>query len=281
MDKHAFTRWCVDGCVGVVGFATPGSAGITGETRHLTRVLRSLTLTYMLTLDRDRLIVQSLARFGQLGAGHLRTMHFCDLASNTPLDRALKRLLERKYIARIERRMVGGTGAGSGQYVYQLGSAGWTLVGRPGRYSPYRAVNYHTLAIADAYVELLHLQHRGKLQIITYETEPHSWRKIAGIELRPDLYVELRTLWNDERHDLWLEIDMGTERREKITAKAVDYYNADGSLPEGESIPLVVFLAPDVYRVRELRTWIERGPEDAQRLFMVSSIPEFAPVLFA
>jgi hypothetical protein len=46
--------------------------------------------------DRDRAVVELVAKFRQLTGGHIRDSLFADLASPTPLDRTLKRLVEQK-----------------------------------------------------------------------------------------------------------------------------------------------------------------------------------------
>ncbi|TFB85827.1 hypothetical protein E3O44_12560 [Cryobacterium algoricola] len=237
----------------------------------------------MFILDRDRQIVLSIAQFGQLPSGHIKVMHFNSHKSVTPMYRALDRLVAFRYIKRLERRPIGGNGSGSGQYVYQLGSAGWALSGREGRYWPTRSVNHHTIGIADAYLELLYLQHQGRLTIDTVTTEPDTWRVIAGADLRPDLHVEVSDIGRQRYLSLWLEIDLGTERESAIKDKLARYLhafeNADSeTLPV---FPLVVFIAPDDARARWLRSVVERGPKDAQALFLVSTMSEFAPLIFS
>lgn len=230
----------------------------------------------MLTLDRDRQIVLSVAAWKQVSAGHLRSLHFHELASQTPLDRALKRLVDRKYLARIERRMVGGTGAGSGQYVYQLGRAGWALAGKEKNYWPFRSVDYHTLAIVDVFTELLDYERRGRIAIRGHVSEPETLRTIGGVELRPDLFVEVDDLLNGRTITLWVEVDMGTERMSIIRKKLADYWHAyqhsDDSL---KVFPQILFIAPDDDRAKQLRFTIEQGPQEAQALFMVSKLNEF------
>ena len=232
-------------------------------------------------LDRDRQIVLSVARFGQLAAGQIHALHF-DGLTQTPTDRALKRLVELRMLARIERRMVGGTGAGSGQYVYQLGSMGWVLAGKAGRYYPQRAVNHHTLAIVDAYLELLQVERTGLIEIRGFFTEPDSWRTIEGIELRPDLFIEVLDVYRGRTLHLWLEIDMGTERPKKITDKLAAYWYAyqhssEAAMPQSSA---VFFLAPDDDRAKTLSWIIEQGDEDAQKLFAAFTISSFASLLF-
>ena len=268
--------------MGVVGFATHGFRSVTGIERHLTRVLRSATLTGMLILDRDRQIVLSVARFQQLTAGHVRAIHFEGHASNTPVDRALKRLVEGRYLARIERRMIGGTGAGSGQYVYQLGRNGWTLAGREGKYWPFRAVNYHTLAIADTYVEMLRWQQLGRIIVLGFHTEPDSWRKAGGEDLRPDLYVQIADRLNGRELSLWVEVDLGTERLSVIRHKLASYWRAYQHAGDSmEIFPQVLFLAPDDDRAKHLRWTIEQGDQEAQELFMVSTVDQFGGLYFS
>lgn len=203
--------------------------------------------------------------------------------------RALNRLVERKWLARLGNRFEAGRGAGSGQDVYQLGSEGWKLVGRPGKYWPFRARNYHMLAIPDAYLEMLELEREGKLTIETYSTEPESHRMFGEVTLRPDLDIVVSHPFKDSLRPLWLEIDMGTERRSAITRKLAEYIyvykHANRGAVEGQEIlpvwPQVVFLAPDMPRVRELRAWIQAGPEEGHNLFIASTIPEFARLLFS
>lgn len=235
----------------------------------------------MIVLDRDRQIVMAVARFGQLTASHLRAMLFHDRSSQTPLDRALKRLVERKYLARIERRMVGGTGAGSGQYVYQLGREGWKLAGREKAYWPFRAVNYHTLAIADVYRELLELEHAGRLTIEAFLTEPESWQVIAGADLRPDLFVQVADHLNGRSVSLWIEVDMGTERQSAIAQKLAAYWHAYQHADESRVFPQVLLIAPDNDRAKALRYTIAQGDEEAQALFVVSTLPEFTGLYFS
>lgn len=236
----------------------------------------------MLIQDRDRQIVLSVARFGQLTTTHIQNLHFHELASSTPLKRSLARLLEQKLLQRIERRLAGGTGAGSGQYVYQLGSAGWSLARKEGRYWPFRAVNFHTLGIANAHIELLRLEREGRLQILGFTTEPDTHVVIAGADLRPDLFEDVAIPHAGKAMSLWIEIDMGTERATQLKDKLARYWHAfqNSDVTTMPVFPVILFIAPDDTRARELRWIIERGDKDAQELFLVSTMPEFGGLLF-
>src|SRR3954447_9498518 len=137
---------------------------------------------------RDRQVVQLIARFKQASSRQVHELLFPGV-TYTPADRTLKRLTDRGYLTRIERRTVGGSRGGSGQYVYGLGRRGFFLF-YDGRFSPPRTVNYHALAILHSYIVLHRLQRAGRLEIAGLSTEPDCWVKIGGNELKPDLYVE-------------------------------------------------------------------------------------------
>lgn len=261
-------------------FDPPRTPGTTGIGAHLTCVLPSLIVITMLIHDRDRSIVLSIAMFRQLASGHIAALHFADVASPTPQWRAMKRLEAQGFVRRVERRPVGGTGAGSGQVVWQLGPAGHALSERPKGWFAYRSIDFHTLAIADAHVELLDAERRGRLTIEDFVTEPETHMMIAGADLRPDYYVEASDLIKRRTLTLWIEIDMGTEREKAIKDKLRQYWHAYQHATNLDPFPFIVFLAPDELRARRLRKIIEQGSEDAQRLFIVTTIPQFTGLLF-
>lgn len=232
----------------------------------------------MLATERDRQIVLLIGRFKQLAAGHIHELLFADVSSRTPLDRALLRLVNTGFIARIERRLIGGSGAGSGQYVYQLGPKGWRMTGREDRYWAMRSVDYHSLATADAYVALRKAERDGLINVITYETEPDTWREIAGSKLTPDLYVELSVPKQREYLSLWIEVDMGTERQKQMKDKFLRYWHAYQH-SEGGIYPLVVFVVPDAQRAYDVKRWIATGPDEARALFDVVELANFPSVL--
>lgn len=227
----------------------------------------------MLVLERDRQIVLSVSRFEQLAAGHIQTVHFSGLASATPFYDAMKRLVDRKYLARIERRTIGGNGAGSGQYVYQLGSKGWALARREGRYWPFRAINYHMLAIADVYVALKQSERAGDVVLRGISTEPDTWLTLGGVEVRPDLLVELDVPSKRATLRAWVEVDLGTERQKQIKAMLSRYVHIWQN--STEQVPLVLFLVPDVEREAELKWIIESGFAESSALFRVMQLEGF------
>jgi hypothetical protein len=139
---------------------------------------------------RDRTVVELVGHFRQLTAGQVAAALFADQVSKTPLDRTLKRLVERRYLARLA-RPVGGDGGGSAQYVYQLGRAGWRLLGKPGEYWPFRAVNLHALAVADCFVALTVADRAGDCTLLAFEPEPGCHVTTGGVQLTPDARAEV------------------------------------------------------------------------------------------
>ena len=139
--------------------------------------------------DRDRRIVQVIARYGQASSKQIKQLFFTDVSS-TPVDRALRRLVAGHYLIRIERRIVGGARGGSGQYVYSLGRRGFFMF-FTGRFTPARTIRYHSLAIVDCVVTLKQAERAGRLSVVGLSSEPDCWVTIGRDELKPDLYVEL------------------------------------------------------------------------------------------
>lgn len=230
-----------------------------------------------MSLDgRDRAIVALVARFTQLSSAHINELLFSDVQSHTPCDRALLRLTNQHYLARIERRIVGGNKGGSGQYVYQLGRRGYYLL-YEGRYNPARAINYHTLGIADCCVALKRLERDGRLTIAGFTIEPRV--KIGRHQLKPDIFFDL--IWNDSRLKLWIEVDMGTQGQRQIREKLERYWHAvnEADVSEWPYFPFTLFVAVDDERAKELQWLIEQGPAEAQRQFKVAT-RETLPALF-
>jgi hypothetical protein len=176
--------------------------------------------------------------------------------------------------------MAGGARGGSGQYVYSLGRRGFYQYFEGG-YSAARSVNYHTLAIVDCFVTLRRLEREGAFKVLAMSTEPDCWAVIGGVELKPDLYVELergtgRLLW-------WLEVDMGTESQKQLQGKleAVvrayrDYDEADAL--KWPTLPRTLWVGVDEERAKELAWLVGRLPAEAQRLFAVTSKEHLAQV---
>jgi hypothetical protein len=226
-------------------------------------------------LARDVEIVELVGRFRLMTAGQIRELVFTTQTSKTPFDRALKRLTDGGYLVRLA-RMVGGFGGGSGEFVYQLGRVGWRYLGKGGGYRPLRAVDLHTLTIAECFVQLKRLGREERLTVIDYTPEPASHRTVADIPLTPDAYFELGV--KPHKFLYWLEVDRGTENTDVIRGKLVRYWRAFQAWPEA-TYPYIVFVVLDDIRKRELERTIAGGPQEAQVLFRVYLLDDFAEVI--
>lgn len=268
--------------VHVMWKSLPPKQGLTcGNFALGARTTRVYTKT-MFATDRDRQIVQAVSRFGQLTSGQISELLFHDGSSPTRPSRALNRLLKTRHLSRIERRLIGGTGAGSGHYVYQLGTQGRKYMGRDAGY-PYRSVHYHTLAIADAFIGLKRLEREGTIEVIGMATEPDTWKVVAGADLRPDLFVELGIISKQMSTSLWIEIDMGTERQKQLKEKLARYWHAYQHATEADMsvYPWVLFLVPDDERLKEITWLINSGPQEAKELFRVQKQESFPQLLLS
>lgn len=218
---------------------------------------------------RDLDVVRLIARFKQASSRQVHELLFHD-RTYKPADRALKRLTTHQLLHRIERRMVGGARGGSGQYVYALGRRGWVNFYGAAGYSVKHTVDYHALAIVDAYITFKRLERSGRLTIRGLSTEPDCWVSVAGDDLMPDLELELEDAYG-RRLRLWLEIDMATENQKRITEKLSRYRRVhdSGAL---EEFPIVIWVAIDDERAKELKWLIERLPKESQALFRVRTL---------
>jgi hypothetical protein len=226
---------------------------------------------------RDVQVIELVGRFRLMGAAQINTLLFSDLASKTPLDRALKRLTDAGYLARLG-RMVGGFGGGSGQYVYQLGRAGWRYLGKGGGYRPLRVIDHHALTITECFVILKTLERGGELSVISYEADPASRRTVGAVLLTPDASVEIGVAAARQKFGFWLEIDRDTENAQVIRDKCIRYWRAYQAW-EGDVFPWVVFVVPDETRRRELQRVIAGGPDEAKDLFLVCEFDTFAELI--
>jgi hypothetical protein len=229
--------------------------------------------------SRERAIVNLVSRFSQLTSFQIRSLVFPNIYSHTPANRCLRRLVDAKYLIRIDRRLVGGTRGGSGQYCYGLGVEGHKLH-REGRYIPARAIRYHSLAIADCYVALVELERAGRLRILGYSNEPDCHRTIGRYELKPDLYAELSRP-NGGSIRLMFEIDMGSQGQRQITDKFARYWGAYKAAEPSEwpDDQYVLFVAVDDERQRELRWLLEKGNREQQALFRLTTSAQLSTAL--
>lgn len=217
----------------------------------------------MVLPDPDRQVLRHLDYFNQLTTGCIRRLVFHESKSRTSCDRVLKRLTRDGYIRPIQRPHKGGSQGGSGEVIWALGREGWKMCERPGRFNTTLAINYHDLTTAGVFVKLIEDDRAGKYRLAGFTPEPEAWQTIQGVELQPDLMIELERPTGSM--SAFLEIDMGTQRQTRINEKLTRYRKAYGLATEADLpvLPRVVFVAHNEERRKELTWVIERfGNED-------------------
>lgn len=227
--------------------------------------------------DRDRAILQLIARFKQATSRQVHELLFPTLSSYTPCNRALRRLTEQQYLVRVERRIAGGDRGGSGQYVYALGRRGYYEYFESG-YSPARTVSHHSLAILDCFVTIRQLERLGVFELVVVSTEPDCHVSVGGVLLKPDLYVELRM--GGETYKMWFEVDLGTESQKQLLGKLEAVIRAfnEADATRWAMFPVTVWVGVDEARAKELAWLVGRLPESAQPLFRVTSMARLASI---
>lgn len=227
----------------------------------------------MFQLERDHQIVLMVAHFGLLKTGHVQALVFPENKSKTSSYRRLKILVSNRYLKVIELPLIGGKYGGSGQFVYALDVQGKRLFPSDSYVLPRMQDVRHTLAIADTYVAAVQYKQGGRFEVPAYLTEPRNWLTVRGVNLRPDLYLEIRDHAERRWLTLWLEQDLAHQRDDVIKDKLARYYHvwqhSDADEFEMDSFPRVIFLVPHEERRDRIRTLIGKMPQEAQDLFEV------------
>jgi hypothetical protein len=187
-------------------------------------------------VDRPYRVLMAVGRFQQLSTPQIKALEFPD-ASRVPCDRTLQKLVSQKLLELVP-------SPAGGVRVYQLTTAGQKLLRLDVRRKA-TAVNYHSLTIADVYIKALEDSRKGLISIDEYETTPDTHFKVAGLEVRPDLFLRLnKSLY------YYMEIDLGGESKRALKQKIENYLYA---YEHSQSFPVVVFLCNSVQRVRDIK----------------------------
>lgn len=207
-----------------------------------------------------------------------------------PARRVLRRLERDGLIVGLGRR-IGGLRAGSDSTIWQLAPAGLRMAsgrsgGRPHEPSP-RFLE-HCLAVADAHLAALELQHGGRMADAAVQCEPESWRSFPGIGgeqrlLKPDLFIRTMSQGNEYEDRWFIEVDRGTESLTTLLGKCAIYeaYRASGIEQQRHgTFPLVVWQLPDPERQHRLQQAISRSLQLTPRLYRCIT-PTELPALLA
>lgn len=230
--------------------------------------------------NRHLTIIKYIAVFGYLGSRHIKALVFHDLASKTSFDRDIKKLRDGRYVDGVERRLIGGANAGSGQFVYRLGPEGRKLL-PDARKAPYLSEIQHALMIVDVYVILHQLEREGRLMIVGWLTEPESALKFGRDTIEPDLLVDMARPGGGNHIRIVFEVDRASEGPKQIGGKLARWWSAFQSADDGQWLQsqVILWVVPDEKRKQELAYLISRGTVEQQKLFRVLVIDQLASAL--
>ena len=189
-------------------------------------------------------------------------------------NRVTNRLKEHGLLVSLNRR-VGGVRGGSGDNIWSLTPAGYKLLhldeeGLPRKlnFEPSQRFAEHTLAVTELDVQLRGIE---GVEVKEVQFEPACWRDYGQNRLKPDYYA-FTAVGRFEDH-WFFEIDLATEKPQKVTAKCKqyqDYYYSNEELRRIGIFPRVVWVTPDEKRRDTIRRHIrEDRALTAKKLFFV------------
>ncbi|HEV7762588.1 MAG TPA: replication-relaxation family protein [Acidimicrobiales bacterium] len=233
--------------------------------------------------DRDRGVLALVAAARVVSCRQIERACFpagagSELSAARRCRRVLARLVATDYLRRLDRR-IGGSSAGSSDFLYRIGGRGRTslgLSGRAGRWEPGERFVAHQLAVSQVHVELLAAQQQGLARRLRIVHEPDNWRRYLDGQsqamLKPDLLVELSTSSGWELR-WWVEVDRSTEHLPTVLRKAQryeHYWRSGAELRHHPVFPRVFWSVPDQRRADELRAGLASRGHNPE-LFVVGT----------
>lgn len=225
-------------------------------------------------------IIEMLAIVRAATSKQIERLHFTrgtSISRTRICNLTLRRLHDLGVLARW-RRPNGGVGGGSDPYYYVLDRAG-QMMGRPDKTYYWRQPDLtaqfiqHRLAVTELYITC-HETNLDGVALEKFEPEPQCWRQLPGYGrhmLKPDAHIELST--EKILYSWFIEVDMGTERLERIKEKLQlyhRYYMTGREQSRHKNVfPKVLFMVLDLDRKKRIEAVVKRQPQHAQRLFQV------------
>ncbi|WP_370943302.1 replication-relaxation family protein [Amycolatopsis sp. cg5] len=245
--------------------------------------------------SRDRAILESLqlvrlATGQQLGRLHVAAGLPATQARKTRA--ALQRLTTLGLVVRLRRR-IGGVRAGSNGFIYGLSGLGQAVLDLG--YEPARrhrrvsetkpAFQDHTLAVTEAYVQLVERDRAGRAELLEFASEPACWRQFSGVAgelvtLKPDAFARLAA--DGYELSVFLELDLDTESLPTISRKLEvyrAYWHTGIEQARFGIFPKTWWLVPNTRRLDAVARTIQRLPDEQQALFTVCLTREAADLL--
>lgn len=246
---------------------------------------------------REKAVVESLDRLRLASVKQLERLHFgsgSERANARQARRTLQRLSGLRVVCLLDRR-VGGVRAGSRGSVFALdvagqrlasacGPAGGVRIRRP--WTAASAFLAHQLAVTELYVRLVELERAGTLEVLSFETEPLSWRTFTGLGgaqtvLKPDAFARIGM---SEYEDVYfIEVDRATHSGPSVARKLTLYrrYWQTGREQRRWSgvFPKVLVLVPSEARKDALVDVAGRQPAESWPLFQIVRYEDATRVL--
>lgn len=194
--------------------------------------------------------------------------------------RTLKRLADWRVLDRLDGRARGGVRGGSDTFIYAVGRSGAKLLERRGLVqrrlgTPGERHITHTLTATELTVRLYQADRAGELEVLEIQGEPACWRAFlaglgARVTLKPDLFLRIGA---GALEDRWMvEIDMATEHRSTLAAKAHRYhahYRTGSEQHQHGVYPRVLWVVLDERRAEQVAGVLRHLPTEARRLFSI------------
>jgi Replication-relaxation len=247
--------------------------------------------------EHDRAVLLDVFRFRLLTTRHIQRLHFDEahrsaLASTRACTRTLSRLRTTGVLRPLERR-IGGARAGSASHAWFVGPAGEGVlraldVGRGGRHNyqePSRHFVEHTLAVAEASVQIIEAHRAHRFELLDLTTEPSNWRQALSRFgttqwLKPDLHLVIAD--GEYEHHWFIEIDLATEHLPVVLRQCAAYeaYRATGRYQAAHGLfPIVLWVTPTQARKAALSGAIAATASLSCELFQVCAAEELLQTL--
>jgi hypothetical protein len=205
--------------------------------------------------------------------------------------RTLKRLVDWRVLARLERRL-GGLGRGSDSWTYAIDVAGQRLLRLEGTarrpHLPGPPMWRHALMVSEVYTRLVESLPGTDRRLAEWQGEPATWRDFTGPygerqRLKPDGFVRIT---EPGYEDLFMiEADTGSQSRAVIRAKLDAYrrYAASGHAQalHGGVFPQVVFVTTTPARHAVIVNLFGELPPEVWPMFAVGLVTDTARLLGA
>ncbi len=137
----------------------------------------------------------------------------------------------------------------------------------------------HAIGVADAYVAAVQAEREGELRILDDRVETEGTVTVDSVQVIPDLFLHIHITERGQDGRLFVEVDTGTESRQKIEDKLKRYYYLFKHWHE-QSFPIVVFLATNPDKLEALKRKVDQAPPQARPMFRVYTLESFPQVLW-